>query len=179
MEFLPIALAALALVVALIAWRTAGVARRAAEEAKGEALRRAGSALEEMQGRLDVTHKLLARVASGARLDPEQVLEGRLWREVGVREAERLVAEGAVRLLDVRTPLETAAGIIPGALLVPIDELESRVRELPKAGKGWLVYCAGGSRSAAACEFLAQQGYDELLNLEGGYQSWGGPRAKP
>ncbi|MND04317.1 molybdopterin biosynthesis protein MoeB [compost metagenome] len=62
---------------------------------------------------------------------------------------------------------------------MPIDELERRMRELPQTGKPWLVYCAGGSRSAAACEFLARAGHGEVMNLEGGFQSWTGPRARP
>ena len=46
-------------------------------------------------------------------------------------------------------------------------------------GKPLLVCCAGGSRSAAACEFLSQQGYAGLHNLEGGMNSWSGPRVRP
>jgi len=84
-----------------------------------------------------------------------------------------------VRVVDVRTPQETAAGMIPGALRIPVDEIEQRMKELPRDGRRTLVYCAGGSRSAAACEFLSRQGYEELYNLEGGFQSWSGPRAKP
>jgi rhodanese-related sulfurtransferase len=42
-----------------------------------------------------------------------------------------------------------------------------------------LIYCAGGGRSAAACEFLASKGYTNLHNLEGGFGAWQGPRARP
>ena len=41
-------------------------------------------------------------------------------------------------MLDVRTSAETAGGVIPGAILIPVDELEARVRELPKDGRATL-----------------------------------------
>ncbi|MBL8860949.1 MAG: rhodanese-like domain-containing protein [Planctomycetes bacterium] len=167
-----------AFLVGFVALRAAGNARRAVDEAKDDARRRTEAALETVEARLAEMRKLLALVASGARVDREQILEGRLWREIDAREAQRLVADGAVRLLDVRTPSETALGIIPGAQLVPIESIEDRWREVARSGKPLLVYCAGGSRSAAACEFLSQKGYDELINLADGYQAWSGPRAK-
>jgi rhodanese-related sulfurtransferase len=179
MDHAAIAVAALALLVAVLALRAASAARRAAEEAQEDARRRAQNASAELEGRLEATRKLVALVASGAPLDREQILEGRLWRELGPREAEQLVAAGGVRLLDVRSPQETALGIIPGAQLVPIEQLEARLREVPKPGKPLLVYCAGGARSAAACEYLSQHGYDDLINLAGGFQAWNGPRARP
>ena len=100
---------------------------------------------------------------------------------VKVRWPHAYVADGAggLWILDVRTPQETAAGIIPGAVLIPIDDLESRRSELPRDGRKTLVYCAGGGRSAVACEYLSREGYGELYNLEGGFTSWSGPRAKP
>jgi rhodanese-related sulfurtransferase len=107
------------------------------------------------------------------------VMAGQLWRDIDPREAQKLVEAGAVNLVDVRTPQETAGGIIPGALLIPVDELERRQRELPKNGKATLVYCAGGGRSAAACEMLSAQGFSGMLNLTGGFNSWAGPRVKP
>ena len=64
-------------------------------------------------------------------------------------------------------------------MLIPLDELPKRVREVPRNGKTTLVYCAGGARSASACEFLSEQGLGGLLNLTGGFSSWSGPRAKP
>lgn len=179
MEIGAILVAVGAFLVGFVALRAAGNAQRAADEAKDDARRRGEASLEQVETQLADMRKLLALVASGAKLEKDQILEGRLWREIGAPEAQQLVAAGSVRLLDVRNPNETAHGIIPGALVIPVDALEERLREVPKSGKPLLVYCAGGSRSAAACEFLSSKGYDELINLGGGFQSWGGPRAKP
>jgi rhodanese-related sulfurtransferase len=90
-----------------------------------------------------------------------------------------MVAAGDARVVDVRTAQETARGIVPGALLIPVQLLEERWKEIPKDGRKTLVYCAGGERSAAACEFLSHKGYENLYNLVGGFLAWSGPTAKP
>ena len=84
--------------------------------------------------------------------------------------------EGLV-LLDVRTPGETAGGIIPGAILIPMQDIPNRLDEIPEGPL--LVYCHVGARSAAVCEFLAEQGRTELYNLEGGISNWTGESVQP
>ena len=178
MEYAALAVALLALIVALAAKSTASRLRQAIEDGRADARRRAETAKEEMAQELAVLRRTLGRIAAGEKLTPEMVLEGRLWSETSPEDGKRLVAAGA-RVVDVRTPTETAQGIIPGALLLPVQEIEERFREIPKDGKPTLVYCAGGGRSAAACEFLSQHGYEQLHNLAGGFHSWSGPTEKP
>ncbi|MBK7878399.1 MAG: rhodanese-like domain-containing protein [Planctomycetes bacterium] len=107
------------------------------------------------------------------------IAEGRLWDDVDARAAHAPWKEGRWRVLDVRTPQEMARGILAGALCIPVDELEARVKELPRDGTPLLVYCASGGRSAAACEFLSHAGFDELHNLEGGISAWPHGTVKP
>ncbi len=177
MEIAALAVAAVALLVAWIALRRASGLSRAIEDAQADARRRAENLMTEVEQRLETDRKLLAEVAAGHKLDREQILEGRLWREIGAREAADLVARKAVRVLDVRTPQETALGVIAGAQIIPVEQLEQRQREVVKGGLPILVYCAAGARSAAACELLSAAGHEGLMNLSGGFQSWNGPRA--
>ena len=179
MEIAALVVAALALLIALAAWAKAGASGARIAEAERDAKRRAENVGEESKRELETLKQLVAVLADGGKLTREQVLEGRLWSDLGPSDGLKLVQQGDVRLVDVRTPAETAGGIIPGALLIPVDQLEARLRELPKDGKRTLVYCAAGGRSAAACEFLASQGYTNLFNLEGGFGAWQGPRARP
>jgi rhodanese-related sulfurtransferase len=179
MEYAALAIALVALLVALAARSTAAGLRRKIEDAGLDARRRSENATEEMEKGLTSVRRVMAEIAAGKKLTPEMVLEGRLWRDATPAEAARMVASGSVHVIDVRAPQETAAGVISGAKLFPIDQLESRIRELPKDGKPMLVYCAGGGRSAAACEFLSQNGFENLFNLEGGFMSWSGPTARP
>lgn len=180
MDFLSLVLAGLALLVAFAALLTAKGLRTTALDAATDARREARNAAEEVERTLAVQRRLLARVAAGETLDREMVLEGRLWREA-TPEAGRELLESCSELvvIDVRTPEETRQGVIPGARLIPIDDLERRVREIPRGDQPILVYCAGGARSAAACDFLSQKGFERLHNLEGGFASWSGPTAPP
>lgn len=73
-------------------------------------------------------------------------------------------------LLDVRTPQEHAAQAIEGSHLIPLQELDFRMNELPRQ-KEIVVYCRVGNRSAHACSYLSRMGYN-VKNLEGGILSW-------
>jgi rhodanese-related sulfurtransferase len=179
MEYAAIAIAAVALILALLARGTASGLQRKIEDAQADARRRSENVSQEVEEKLANVRRVMAQMAAGATLTPEMVLEGRLWRAASPAEGAQMFTSGGIHVLDVRTPQETAAGIIAGATLIPVDQIESRMEELPKDGKPMLVYCAGGGRSAAACEFLSQQGFENLYNLEGGFMSWSGPTARP
>lgn len=73
-------------------------------------------------------------------------------------------------LLDVRTPSEYATGHIPGALNVPVDELRSRVKELPRDRK-ISAYCQVGQRGYLATRILQQAGF-QVANIGGGYRTY-------
>lgn len=83
-------------------------------------------------------------------------------------ELEALVQAGA-SVVDVRTPQEFAAGSIPGAVNVPLDELRSRLDELP--GGDLVVFCKVGLRGYLAGRILAQHGRG-ARNLDGGLRTW-------
>lgn len=92
--------------------------------------------------------------------------------EVSVEELQEWVQEGrSFRLLDVRTPGETAQGIIAGAELIPLHLVPLRKDEL-KSDDPVVIYCRTGARSAQACAFLAQNGIDNAYNLAGGIAAW-------
>ena len=72
-------------------------------------------------------------------------------------------------LIDVRTPSEFAAGAIPDAVNVPLDELRDRLDELPEGPV--VVHCQVGLRGHIATRLLVQHGVD-VRNLDGGYRTW-------
>lgn len=73
-------------------------------------------------------------------------------------------------LLDVRTPAEFAAGSVPGAINVPVDELRARLTELPTE-RPVVAYCQVGQRGYLATRILLQAGRD-VRNLSGGYRTY-------
>lgn len=81
---------------------------------------------------------------------------------------DEALASGAA-LVDVRSDGEIAAGGIPGALNIPVDELRERLSELP-AGP-LVVHCQVGLRGHVAARLLSQHGRD-VRNLDGGYATW-------
>ena len=82
----------------------------------------------------------------------------------------RLAKAGAV-VLDVRTPEEFAAGHVPGAKNIPVDQVAARVGELGPPSTPVVVYCRSGKRSAAAIQTLSGLGFQKLWNA-GGYEGW-------
>jgi rhodanese-related sulfurtransferase len=87
---------------------------------------------------------------------------GRAGGPEAVARAKELVAQGAV-LVDVRTDGEFARGHVPGAICIPVGDLQRRAGELPKGAKV-VLYCASGARSASAARFLSARGH-EVLDL--------------
>lgn len=76
---------------------------------------------------------------------------------------------GGAHLIDVRTPAEFAAGAIPGAINIPVDELRDRLDELPEGEL--VVHCAVGIRGHIATRLLAAHDRS-ARNLDGGYRTW-------
>ncbi|MDX8389372.1 MAG: rhodanese-like domain-containing protein [Mariprofundaceae bacterium] len=74
-------------------------------------------------------------------------------------------------LLDVRTVEEYAEGHIAGATLIPVQELDKRLAEIPH-GKRVYVYCHSGVRSARASKLLAERGFKNIENMKGGIVAW-------
>jgi len=75
--------------------------------------------------------------------------------------ADRLRSDGAAAVLDVRRDDEWTAGHLPGALHIPLPELERRLAELP-SGPIW-VHCAGGYRASLAASLLDRGGLEPVL----------------
>ena len=86
---------------------------------------------------------------------------------------ETVLADSSVDkpfLLDVRTPQEFANGHIPGAVNIPVDDLRSRLQELPQDRK-IAVYCQVGQRGYIATRILVQKGFS-AANIGGGYKTY-------
>jgi rhodanese-related sulfurtransferase len=80
---------------------------------------------------------------------------------------------GEFLTVDVRGPQEFDGplGRVRGATLIPLPELETRARELPR-DRALLLVCRSGARSAKACQQLEALGYGPATNLTGGMMAW-------
>lgn len=73
--------------------------------------------------------------------------------------------------LDVRTQEEWNDYHIPETTLIPLDQLSSRVNELPK-DREIVIVCRSGNRSAQARDFLREAGFDQTTSMAGGVSQW-------
>lgn len=91
---------------------------------------------------------------------------------VGGEELRRRVRSGEVTVLDVRPPEEYRAGHIPGALSIPVGELNARLRELSKA-REIVAYCRGPYcvMAVEAVELLRKKGF-KAHRMEQGFVDW-------
>ena len=78
-------------------------------------------------------------------------------------------AKGAV-VIDVRQPAEYEEARVPGATLLPLDEVVERIDEVPESDTIYVI-CATGARSARAVEFFRARGID-AVNVAGGIRAW-------
>ncbi len=103
-------------------------------------------------------------------------------QQISVEELSALLADPAsgIQLVDVREPGEWAAGHIEGALHHKLGGLPSpavtgenlqSVDDIDPS-RPVAVQCAGGFRSAIGCSLLAAAGFDNLLNVGGGFGAW-------
>jgi rhodanese-related sulfurtransferase len=93
-------------------------------------------------------------------------------KEIEALDLQKRMAEGDdFILLDIRSAGELAQGILPEAEHLPMHLIPVRIGELPK-DKEIVLYCHSGARSYHACAYLAQQGYDNVINLKGGILGW-------
>jgi rhodanese-related sulfurtransferase len=89
-----------------------------------------------------------------------------------VEEAKKIIdSDKDVVILDVRRTSEYRAGHIDNSLLIPLHELRDRIHELDKDDY-FIVYCKLGVRSEKACRIMAQHGFENTHNMEGGMDVW-------
>ena len=85
-------------------------------------------------------------------------------REIQGAEARKLVAAGA-RLLDVRSHEEFDRGHLPGAVNIPVQDLDHHLADVGPTDGDVVVYCRSGHRSSRATELLRAHGFTKVHNL--------------
>ncbi|XP_066516733.1 thiosulfate sulfurtransferase/rhodanese-like domain-containing protein 1 [Hoplias malabaricus] len=105
--------------------------------------------------------------------------------EVSFEQLKQMLASGNVQLFDVREPSEFEEGAIPGAINIPLSEVEQSFTLTPdqfkelygasvpgKNDPDFIVYCQRGRRSLTALEILYGLGYNRARHYAGGYGEW-------
>ena len=98
-------------------------------------------------------------------------------RVVSNEELANKINNASIMILDVREPAEYAFGHIPGAVSIPLGQLEERLNELPQ-NKEIYVICRTGTRSGLAAQKLAEKGFSNVWNVVPGMSKWNEPLEK-
>jgi rhodanese-related sulfurtransferase len=85
----------------------------------------------------------------------------------------RLGTPRAPRMVDLRTPVEFGIAHLPGAVNIPVKELEKRLAEVqPAKGQDLLIYCLDGNRTREAEPVLYAHNIDNFYHLQGSLEGW-------
>lgn len=127
---------------------------------------------------IKITVALIALAAMGLQTSGQASRTTRLRPDIGYAELSRLLSDpkSGIRLVDVRTAEEYADGHIPGAELLPYDEIEARFMDSDK-DRPIVVYCRSGRRSSIAANDLRKMGYTNVSDF-GAVSDWKGKLAK-
>jgi rhodanese-related sulfurtransferase len=99
---------------------------------------------------------------------------------IGQEEFLQLQKDKKVVVIDVRTPEETAQGVIKGAVVfadVNAPDFAAKIAALD-TNKTYLVYCRSGARSSNAAQYMISKGFTKVYNLKGGISNWKGEIVK-
>ena len=108
---------------------------------------------------------------SGGMLLWPVVNRGMAGATLGTLQATRMMNDRGAVIVDVRPNAEFAAGHLPNAKNIPVDDIAKRAGELP-AGKPVIVVCGSGNRAGKAATVLRNAGRAEVFCLEGGIAGW-------
>jgi phage shock protein E len=120
---------------------------------------------------LIVAIAFMSACQGGSPAENKQIDVSSLPNTIDVATTKALQGRADVVTLDVREQSEYDAGHIPGVKLIPLGQVPARLAEIPK-DKTVVLTCRSGNRSGQAADFLRQQGYTKVHNMEGGIVAW-------
>lgn len=80
-------------------------------------------------------------------------------------------ADPDTQIVDLRNPGEQEAGVVPGAIRIPLARLLDRESELDRS-RCTVLYCAGGYRSSIGSSLLRSLGFTKVADVLGGFDAW-------
>jgi rhodanese-related sulfurtransferase len=92
------------------------------------------------------------------------------YADISVDQLASLMDDKDFTMVNVHIPYE---GEIPQTdLFIPFDEMQAHLDELPARDATIVLYCRSGSMSTAAARVLADEGYTNVMELDGGFNAW-------
>jgi len=99
--------------------------------------------------------------------------ESSSYQAVYAPEANQIIENIQPIILDVRSSGEFRSGHIPNAVLIPVQQLQSRMQEITQfKDRDILIYCRSGNRSTVASKMLIDSGFKRIYNMRDGIKGW-------
>lgn len=95
-------------------------------------------------------------------------------KQMTATELQAMLSSGVTPvMIDVREDNELVHGMIDGAIHIPMNNVPGRMDEFaPYKDKSVVLICRSGKRSAQVGQFMEHAGFTDVINLEGGMNSW-------
>ena len=93
------------------------------------------------------------------------------FTEISASQAYQQYQQGSTLFLDVRTQTEWDNGHLANSTLIPLDQLSSRLAEIPK-DQDVVIICRSGTRAKQATSTLREAGYTRAVSMTGGLIAW-------
>ncbi|MFN0207283.1 MAG: rhodanese-like domain-containing protein [Planctomycetota bacterium] len=100
-----------------------------------------------------------------------------VWPEISPADCVKMISDGGIVVLDVRTQPEYESRRIDGSVLAPVQTLHRVIDKLDKNAT-YLVHCEHGMRSADACYMLKRAGFANVSEMAGGLAVYNGPTTR-
>ena len=135
---------------------------------------------EKMDFSISLQRNHLIRVKNGQDIDDSMILYGRPYNDLSPQRAFEIYNDPDMDflLIDVSYSESTSENTLPGAIHIPLEELNSRCHEIINKTTPILVISERGLRSIQACELLVKKGFFNLNNISGGHEFWPAKRKR-
>jgi len=92
-------------------------------------------------------------------------------KQLSPSDAKVKLDDGELTLIDVREQYEIDTAAVPGSIHIPMGQIPQRLDEIPR-NEPVAFLCHSGARSGRVTSWLLQQGFDNVLNIQGGIERW-------
>ncbi|MFK4754262.1 thiosulfate sulfurtransferase GlpE [Oceanobacter antarcticus] len=93
------------------------------------------------------------------------------FTQINAADAKAMIANGDVQIADIRDAMSYQSGHMNAAQRVDNQNLNNFIAATSKQ-KPLIVCCYHGNSSQGAAQFFAEQGYESVYSLKGGYEMW-------
>jgi thiosulfate sulfurtransferase len=94
-----------------------------------------------------------------------------MFKRISIQQAEELQQNASAIVVDIRDPQSYANGHIPGAIHLTNDNVAEFIEQTDKT-RPVVVVCYHGNSSQPAAQFLAEQGFEQVFSMDGGFEAW-------